>query len=294
MERRYENMYNRTNRYETVEADIELAIMNIPYEQDPNFSNAAFRFRSIWKVVANEAYQVSNSMGFEYPGIFVTYEGKGQFSSSGGTHDLDAGTYIIVPRRLPCSYRCAEGDWKFYFFHFDPMDMASELDLAVGQPAFTANMTEAIRLCERLIDSLILQPIGYAYTAQLAAQELLLLLARERSANGQNRHPELDDILFQMHKHIGQPVPIDDFVRRSGLSRTVFFARFRARTGMSPSRYMQELKLSSAKAALETTNAALKEIASALQFYDEFHFSKLFKQRYGMAPRAYRQSLAQR
>ncbi|WP_269432460.1 helix-turn-helix domain-containing protein [Gordoniibacillus kamchatkensis] len=66
---------------------------------------------------------------------------------------------------------------------------------------------------------------------------------------------------------------------------------FRSRTGMSPSRYMQGLKLDSAKAALETTRLSVKEIAAALHFYDEFHFSKLFKQRYGISPREYRRNL---
>lgn len=267
-----------------------MSYMDIPYGLDDHFSVPEFRFKSIWKVQANDTYQVNQPNGLDIPGIFVAYEGKGAFTYSDTRHELDAGTYTIVQNGVPCSYRCVGGDWKFYFIHFDPLDMAFHLDLPVGKPVSTAKMPEAVRLCERLIDSLIVKPKGYGLTVQLLSQELLQLLAREHDANYESRHPELDDVLYQMHKNIGQTVPIDDFVRQSGLSRTVFFARFRSRTGMSPNRYMQELKLASAKAALETTNSSVKEIAAALRFYDEFHFSKLFKQRYGVAPRSYRNS----
>ncbi|QHW34765.1 helix-turn-helix transcriptional regulator [Paenibacillus rhizovicinus] len=270
-----------------------MAFMNIPYELNDEIAIPAFRFKSIWKVQANDSYQVTSPQGFNWPGIFVTYEGKGIINYADTSAALDAGTYIIVPPNLPCAYQCVGGDWKFYFIYFDPLDMALGLEMTVGIPVTTAKMPEATLICERLIDSLIVHPTGYGITVQLYAQELLLLLARERAAALQSRHPELDDILYHMHRQIGQPIPIDDFVRRSGLSRTVFYARFRSRTGMSPSRYMQELKLSSAKAALETTSSSIKEIAASLQFYDEFHFSKLFKQRYGAAPRDHRQRLAQ-
>lgn len=268
-----------------------MSYMDIPYELDEHQSSPPCLFKSIWKVQANDTYQVAKPNGFTAPGMFVTFEGKGAISLAGSRYELDAGTYMIVPQNMPSAYQCLGGDWKFYFVDFDTLGMAHQLELPVGQPVSTAKIPKAARLCERLIDSLIVHPKGYEYTAHLVIQELLLLFAREQLASGPSRHPELDDILYHMHKNIGQTIPIDDWVRQSELSRTVFFNRFRSRTGMSPSRYMQELKLASAKVALETTNSSVKEIAAALQFYDEFHFSKIFKQRYGVAPRAYRQSI---
>ncbi|MBB6735153.1 AraC family transcriptional regulator [Cohnella zeiphila] len=268
-----------------------MVYMNIPYALDDSVPVPAFRFQSIWKVQANDTYQAVQPRGFPSAGIFVTYEGRGTFTHPDRRDELGAGTYMIVPAGLPCSYRCEGGDWKFFFIQFDSLDIALQLELTVGRPAATAQMPEAVRLCKRLIDSLIVHPAGYGMAAQLYAQELFLLFGEERASAGRNRHPELDDVLFRMHRNIGRPLPVDELVRQSGLSRTVFFARFRSRTGMSPSRYMLELKLASAKATLETTDSSVKEIAAALHFYDEFHFSKLFKQRYGVSPRAYRQSL---
>lgn len=265
-----------------------MAYMDIPYDVDDRISLPELRFRSIWKVQANRTYQVAKPQGFPMPGIFVTFEGKGTLSLSDMSYELEVGTYTIVPAGIPCTYRCADDTWNFYFIHFEPLDMALELELPVGHPTSSARTAEAVRLCERMIDRLIVKPKGYNFMVNIEMQQLLLLFAAEQDASSRSRCPELDEILYHMHKNIAKPALIDDFVRQSGLSRTVFFARFRSRTGMSPHRYMQELKLASARTALETTNASVKEIAAALQFYDEFQFSKLFKQRFGLSPRAYR------
>ncbi len=265
-----------------------MTYMDIPYALDPQRAWPECRFMLIWKVQANDAYHAVQEQGFRNPGLFVTFEGQGRLSREGKREQLHAGTYRFVERMVPCTYQCVGGDWKFYYIEFSGLEMARELGLTIDRTVTTARMAEAVKLCKQMVDCLIMQPVGYAYTTQSALHELILLFAHELAAAQGVRHPELDEIVYQMHMGIGRPFLIDDLIRQSGLSRTGFFSRFREMTGMSPSRYMQELKLASAKASLETTRLTVKEIASSLHFYDEFHFSKMFKQRYGMSPSAYR------
>ncbi|MFD0693193.1 AraC family transcriptional regulator [Paenibacillus sp. GCM10027628] len=265
-----------------------MSYMNIPYNLGEKSAVPLCKFISIWKVQANHAYQVSKGEGFAAPGLFITYEGKGILTQSAERHELRQGTFFIVQESIPCAYRCQDDDWKFYFLDFSSLDMARFLRLPVGEVVSTEKVPETVQLCERLIDNLILQSAGYAYSANIFLQEVLLLLAREQSAPGTTGHADLDKVLYYMHKNIDKPLQVNDLVQKSGLSRTAFFSRFRTMTGLSPSVYMLKLKLESAKASLETTNMSVKEIASALHFYDEFHFSKLFKKHCGLSPSAYR------
>ncbi|PRX73663.1 helix-turn-helix protein [Cohnella sp. SGD-V74] len=263
--------------------------MDIPYALADADELPECRFRSIWKVQANDAYQVRQPSGFPDSGMFVTFAGQGRLQLPSGTRDLTAGTFFIVDKNVPCSYRCMNDDWKFYFIDYRDAGMARHLELPAGETATTAKMPEIVRLCERLIDSLIVRPAGYRYGVHLHLQELLLLLARERYDSRVTRYPELDEVLHLMHRNIGMTLRVEEAVQRTGLSRTAFFQRFREMTGTSPTRYMLELKLASAKVSLETTSLSVKEIADALGFYDEFHFSRTFKRHYGVSPRAYRQ-----
>ncbi|MFD0670684.1 AraC family transcriptional regulator [Cohnella sp. GCM10027633] len=269
-----------------------MAFMDIPYSLVTESPLPECRFDTIWKVHADASYRNHRPEGFHVPGLFATFEGKGVLELRGERRELHPGTFVFVPRGESCAYFCPDGDWKFYFIHMDTLDMARRLDLPIGVPVSSSAMPEAVRICERLIDDLIIRPKGYEFATQLKLQQLLLLFAQEQeTSEGTRRYPELDDVLYEMHKNIAGSADMEDFVRRSGLSRTVFYERFRARTGKSPSRYTLELKLASAKANLETTSASVKEIAAALRFYDEFHFSKLFKQYFGLSPRDYRRSI---
>ena len=62
------------------------------------------------------------------------------------------------------------------------------------------------------------------------------------------------------------------------------------KTGLSFHSYQKERKLEMAASLLKTDpDLQLREIANILGFYDEFHLSKSFKQKYQVSPREYRQ-----
>ncbi|WP_171686776.1 helix-turn-helix transcriptional regulator [Paenibacillus planticolens] len=264
-----------------------MSYMNIPYGLDREPIPLP-QFISIWKVQANDTYNISKGKGFDVPGLFITYEGKGILSQGEQHHELHAGTCFFVQEAIPSTYRCQNNDWKFYFLDFSSLDVMPFLQLPVGRVIATGKVADAIQLCERMIDTLIAEPFGYAYSANMILQELLLLFAKEHSAAPSSRHTELNNILIYIHRNMNKAIRIEELIAQSGLSRTTFFSRFRSITGQSPSDYILNLKLESAKVSLETTNVSLKEIAAHLQFYDEFHFSKLFKRKYGLSPSAFR------
>ncbi|MZQ83213.1 AraC family transcriptional regulator [Paenibacillus sp. 5J-6] len=264
-----------------------MSFMNIPYGIG-NTPIPLASFISIWKVQANDTYTNIRGNGFEVPGLFITYEGKGLLSQGEQQYDLHAGSYFIVPDGKPTSYRCQGNDWKFYYLDFSSLDAMQSLQLPVNEVVSTGKIAEAIQLCERIIDLLIAEPFGYAYSANILLQEMTLLFAKEHSAAPAARHTELNNIMIYIHRNLDKVIRVDELVAQSGMSRTTFFSRFRSITGVSPSEYMLNLKLESAKISLETTSLSIKEIAAHLQFYDEFHFSKLFKKKFGLSPSAFR------
>jgi AraC-like DNA-binding protein len=265
-----------------------MSTMNIPYALGRHSNVPSCALSSIWKVQADDSYCVNKRSGFSEPGLFITYEGQGSIAVAGECYQLTASTFFLLPEQTPTIYNCVRGDWKFYFLNFSSLDMCRLLGLPIGRMSATSQITEAMRLCAQLIDTLIEQPIGFAYSANHRLHEILLLFAGEQPAAAAARHIELNAVLLHIHRNIDQPISTQKLVQLSGMSRSSFYARFRSVTGFTPGDYMLKLKLESAKASLETTSLPLKEISSKLHFYDEFHFSKLFKRKYGVSPSEYR------
>ncbi|MCY9656798.1 helix-turn-helix domain-containing protein [Paenibacillus chondroitinus] len=264
-----------------------MSFMNIPYGLGSTPIPLA-SFISIWKVQANDSYQITKGKGFEVPGLFITYEGKGILTQDEQHYELHAGTYFFVRDGIAATYRCQGNDWKFYFLDFNSMDAVHALHLPVQKVVSTGKAADAIQHCERIIDLLIAEPFGYAYSTNIILQEVMLLFAKEHSAALPARHTELNKIMIYIHRNLDKVIRVDELIDQSGMSRTTFFSRFRSLTGLSPTEYMLNLKLESAKVSLETTSLSVKEIAAYLQFYDEFHFSKLFKRKFGLSPSAFR------
>ena len=78
--------------------------------------------------------------------------------------------------------------------------------------------------------------------------------------------------------------------RRLGLSYESFRKKFRASIGQAPGRYRLEARMDHAVALIYQGRNSVREISAQLGFCDEFYFSRLFKHRFGLSPRAFRKS----
>lgn len=87
-----------------------------------------------------------------------------------------------------------------------------------------------------------------------------------------------------------QPVSVDELAAEHSMSRTHFTHHFRARTGLTPARFMTEVRIQQAARMLVETKAPLKAIAAEFGFANENHFGKVFRRFLHLSPAAYRRS----
>lgn len=86
-------------------------------------------------------------------------------------------------------------------------------------------------------------------------------------------------------------VDLDAVAKEMGMSYEAFRKRFLSYAGVSPLRYRNGRKIEAAKQLIRySPQTSNKEIADALGFSDEFHFSKRFRQIAGITPQAFRRS----
>ncbi|SDZ25453.1 GlxA family transcriptional regulator [Pseudomonas salomonii] len=91
-----------------------------------------------------------------------------------------------------------------------------------------------------------------------------------------------------LEQHFAQALVIDDVARRFGFGVRNFKRRFKEATGYTPVVYVQTLRLERAKQMLESTRMTLESITYAVGYEDSNSFRRLFQQRVGMLPAAYR------
>lgn len=89
-------------------------------------------------------------------------------------------------------------------------------------------------------------------------------------------------------RHFPVANALEGMARRSGLTERTFKRRFTSATGLSPTAYIQRLRVEDAKRRLERTEASVDEISWQVGYEEPAFFRRLFKRVTGLAPGVYR------
>lgn len=84
-----------------------------------------------------------------------------------------------------------------------------------------------------------------------------------------------------------EPINLDDLAELVGMTRFSLAKRFRQRFGISPYRYVCQVRIRQAQTMMEQ-GLRPTEIAIEIGFFDQSHLARHFKRLCGMTPRQYR------
>ena len=97
--------------------------------------------------------------------------------------------------------------------------------------------------------------------------------------------PKLVDAISLMEANLEEPMSLDELSRHVGLSRRQLERLFQKHVRCVPTRYYLELRLARARQLLLQTTRPIVDIAFACGFVSAPHFSKCYRDRYGVPPR---------
>lgn len=95
-------------------------------------------------------------------------------------------------------------------------------------------------------------------------------------------------IQLWLHTILSQPVTVDRMAAKAKLGQRTFLRRFQKATGLTPTEYVQHLKVQKARELLEFTTLSIKEISWKVGYEDAGFFRKIFQKLIGLRPLDYR------
>ena len=105
-----------------------------------------------------------------------------------------------------------------------------------------------------------------------------------------NQHFEdrlVEEILEYIHKHILEPLPIEQICDRFAISRSTLQNLFKNNLQIPPKQYINTAKLNQSRLLIRKGDYTITEIASMLSFNSIHYFSRKFTQSYGITPSEY-------
>ena len=162
--------------------------------------------------------------------------------------------------------------------------------IADGPIWTSAGMTAGIDMALGLVE----RDLG----GDIARATAKAMVVHHRRAGGQSQHSamlELDaktdrvqDALVFARSNLRQPLTVEQLAEAARLSPRQFTRVFRAETGQSPARAVENLRLESARYMLEQGRLPVEEIAQETGFGDRERMRRSFLRSFGQTPQAIR------
>lgn len=226
-----------------------------------------------------------------YAELYYVIDGEIVIADSGGELIVGEGEMVLVPPNLTHSFHLNnDRPAEKYWIHFNVASGDANAFGLADRPAKI--VVHDRRYVEDLFERVISLGGGATLARTLDAMGAIMLLAAYFADCARLDSPiaPADEIAraIEVAETAAGNVELTELAAAANLSVNYFIRKFRRRTGLTPMKYVNTLRLERAKSLLETTDRTVGEIMTEVGYTDAAYFSKLFKAGVGCSPSDFR------
>lgn len=245
------------------------------------------------KIDLCEPFTTYNACGrLDYYLMYIT-EGRLSTECLGEQITVSAGDFIIFPPHYKYKYSLKSGRVVYYFVHFTgsyPEKLLELLGLCRLPAVLHAGHSEQVFRCfSDILDAYMGCDAFRNVELCTYLEEALTALCKLHSAGGEK---PLSRSLSYIRVSYVKDIRVPELAAMESLSVSRYNALFRKTLGVSPVRYITDMRMKHACSLLESTDLSVKTIAEIVGYSDNHFFSKTFKRRIGISASEYRRMTA--
>lgn len=219
--------------------------------------------------------------------------------SKGMTHEYQIRSgqgFMIFPRQINTYIADRNLPWEYVWIEFDGLrarEIIETAGLTPDHPVYHATFKdlresmkdEMLHIVEHSSESTY-HLIGHLYlfidylTRSAASMQMAL--------NGKVRDFYIKEALNFIEQNFQNDISVEEIASFCGLNRTYFGRIFKETVGKSPQQFLLSYRMAKAAELLKLTSLSVSDIGNAVGYPNQLHFSRAFKNVYGMPPREWR------
>ena len=222
--------------------------------------------------------------------IVIKYEGETVYMSKGKSYLSDIQNLVILPKGCSYEWCCTHSG------HYSIIEFESEL-VCDDIFSFSVNSSEKIlKLFKELEYKRTLKKPMYQIESIRDTYSILLTLTQTMSKKylPTEKRSKISPALDYIAKNYNMDITNEDLARLTGLSTVYFRKLFTEVLGISPIKYVHELRIKKAKEMLKSDYSSISNIAQSLGYLNIYDFSRAFKKYVGISPSKYEKQLNNR
>lgn len=267
----------------------------------------------LWKKYVKENFEMNvDECGIEQgiPGLGYNYEvlknavihyvtkGYGTFKFNGKVYNLKQGDIFILLKGMQVEYVASIDDpWEYYWIGFSGSNANEYLNRTSITNSCVANCEENSK-----IPQIILNMCEISKTYNPSRSDDILLLKELYSLlyalieefpkpveyKDKELHTYIQDALNFINSNYMHSITVQEIADYVNLSRSYLYKMFIKNLGISPQRYLINLRMYKATLLLKGTKFPIGEVANSVGYSDSLLFSKTFSKHFSMSPLNYR------
>ena len=206
--------------------------------------------------------------------------------------------FLIEPGQINTYYADRADPWEYTWIEFDGMKVKEILEtagLSSESPVYTPKSEQA---GNTLKDELLYLVTCHKKTSYHLIGHLFLIMdallsgsaAKRKTQNGKRTQFYTNEAITFISSNYSFPITVEDMANQLNLDRSYFGKIFKETMGQSPQEFLIRYRMSKAAELLKTTDLSVKDISIKVGYPNQLHFSRAFKNIYGLSPRSYRQN----
>ncbi|MFQ8847992.1 AraC family transcriptional regulator [Ruminococcus callidus] len=204
--------------------------------------------------------------------------------------------FMIFPNQITTYVADKQLPWEYVWLEFDGLRVKSLLDtigLSLDKPVYHArnkslreDMANEMLYISRHKDESPFHLIGHLY---LFLDYLMRSAADEQLEHGSKlREFYIHEALTYIEHNFQNEITIEDIAGVCGLNRTYFGKIFKEALGKTPQEFLLNYRMLKAAELLKLTSLSIGDVGLAVGYANQMHFSRAFKNNYGISPREWR------
>lgn len=204
--------------------------------------------------------------------------------------------FMLFPRQI-CTYVADNRiPWEYVWIEFDGLQVKQMLEIAgldVNHPIYKARYKDIANIMKEEMlyivankDASPFHLIGHLY---LFIDALVRSSDMTQVTKGNNlRDFYIKEAISFIEQNFQNEITVEDIAASCGLNRSYFGKIFHENMGKSPQAFLISYRMIKATELLKLTNLSIADIGNAVGYSNQLHFSRAFKNVYGISPRQWR------
>lgn len=204
--------------------------------------------------------------------------------------------FLIFPEQITTYYADQHSPWEYSWIEFDGLRVKEALsltDFSLNHPIYHPHSKDLQEQMVKEMNYIISHPkessfhlLGHLYLFF----DYFIQSAKSTRLTQSSKMSDyyIQEAIHYMEQNFQNDISIEEIAAVCGINRSYLGKFFRNSIGRSPQEFLMNYRMVKATELLKLTTLSIADIGNAVGYSNPLHFSRAFKNIYGVSPREWR------